>query len=239
MPQSPSSFALKGTVLIALLSAYQPAVARTSAAQAAATPSRPAPCETLAAICAAGRRRSRRRSALRPARLSRLRCRRGRRCRSTTRTLPAFCRVAATAAPTPDSAIKFEVWLPVEGWNGKFVAVGNGGFGGLIFYFAMAEPLRRGYAVAGYRHGPRRRAGRRQLRRRTPREARGLRLAGRARDDREVESHRHGALLRGRRVAPTGSAARPGDGRGSRRHSVSLMISTASPLAHPRTTGFR
>ena len=64
-------------------------------------------------------------------------------------TLPAFCRVSATAAPTPDSAIKFEVWLPVEGWNGKFVAVGNGGFSGLIFYFDMAEPLRRGYAVAG------------------------------------------------------------------------------------------
>ncbi len=64
-------------------------------------------------------------------------------------TLPAFCRVAATASPTPDSAIKFEVWLPVEGWNGKFVAVGNGGFAGMIFYFAMAEPLRRGYAVAG------------------------------------------------------------------------------------------
>jgi len=64
-------------------------------------------------------------------------------------TLPAFCRVTATAAPTPDSAIKFEVWLPVEGWNGKFVAVGNGGFSGLIFYSDMADPLRRGYAVAG------------------------------------------------------------------------------------------
>jgi feruloyl esterase len=65
------------------------------------------------------------------------------------KTLPAFCRVAATATPTPDSVIKFEVWLPVEGWNGKFVMVGNGGFAGLIFHFAMADPLRRGYAVAG------------------------------------------------------------------------------------------
>jgi feruloyl esterase len=64
-------------------------------------------------------------------------------------TLPAFCRVAATASPTADSTIKFEVWLPVQGWNGKFVAVGNGGFAGMIFHFAMAEPLRRGYAVAG------------------------------------------------------------------------------------------
>jgi feruloyl esterase len=64
-------------------------------------------------------------------------------------TLPAFCRVAATATPTPDSAIKFEVWLPAEGWNGKFVAVGNAGFGGVILHFSMADKLRRGYAVAG------------------------------------------------------------------------------------------
>ncbi|MET0163861.1 MAG: tannase/feruloyl esterase family alpha/beta hydrolase [Vicinamibacterales bacterium] len=63
--------------------------------------------------------------------------------------LPAFCRVAATAAPTPDSVIKFEVWLPVEGWNGKLVTVGNGGFSGAIWYFEMARPLMRGYAVAG------------------------------------------------------------------------------------------
>ena len=63
--------------------------------------------------------------------------------------LPAFCRVAATIAPTPDSAIKMEIWMPVEGWNGKFVGVGNGGFSGAIWYFAMVEPLSRGYAVAG------------------------------------------------------------------------------------------
>jgi hypothetical protein len=62
--------------------------------------------------------------------------------------LPAFCRVTATISPTPSSAIKIEVWLPVEGWNGKFVGVGNGGFSGAIFHFAMVEPLLRGYAVA-------------------------------------------------------------------------------------------
>jgi feruloyl esterase len=63
--------------------------------------------------------------------------------------LPAFCRVAATISPPPDSAIKMEIWMPVEGWNGKFVGVGNGGFSGEIWYFAMVEPLSRGYAVAG------------------------------------------------------------------------------------------
>src|SRR5262245_23566404 len=39
------------------------------------------------------------------------------------KTLPAFCRVTATLAPTTDSDIKVEVWLPAAGWNGKFQAV--------------------------------------------------------------------------------------------------------------------
>ena len=67
--------------------------------------------------------------------------------------MPAFCRVAATITPVPDSEIKMEVWLPADGWNGKFVGVGNGGFSGAIWYFSMAEPLQRGYAVAGTNTG--------------------------------------------------------------------------------------
>src|SRR5438477_12336412 len=62
--------------------------------------------------------------------------------------LPAFCRVAATLAPTSDSDIKIEVWLPASGWNGKFQAVGNGGWAGVISYPAMADALRAGYATA-------------------------------------------------------------------------------------------
>jgi feruloyl esterase len=62
--------------------------------------------------------------------------------------LPAFCRVAATLAPTSDSDIKIEVWLPASGWNGKFQAVGNGGWAGVISYPAMADALRRGYATS-------------------------------------------------------------------------------------------
>src|SRR5262245_15013923 len=53
-------------------------------------------------------------------------------------TLPSFCRVEATARPTSDSEIKFEVWIPsAEGWNGKFQGVGNGGYMGSITYTAM------------------------------------------------------------------------------------------------------
>jgi len=62
--------------------------------------------------------------------------------------LPAFCRVAATLTPTPESDIKIEVWLPASGWNGKFQAVGNGGWNGNIDTNALATALRRGYAAA-------------------------------------------------------------------------------------------
>ncbi len=62
--------------------------------------------------------------------------------------LPAFCRVTATLAPSADSDIKIEVWLPESNWNGKFEAVGNGGWAGTITYPALATALARGYATA-------------------------------------------------------------------------------------------
>jgi len=62
--------------------------------------------------------------------------------------LPEFCRVAATLTPTTDSDIKIEVWLPRSNWNGKFQAVGNGGWAGTISYGAMASALAGGYATA-------------------------------------------------------------------------------------------
>ena len=64
-------------------------------------------------------------------------------------TVPAHCDVKATAQPTSDSEIKFEVWLPASGWNGKYQQVGNGGWAGSIPVGSFAEPLRSGYAVAG------------------------------------------------------------------------------------------
>ena len=63
--------------------------------------------------------------------------------------MPAFCRVTATSTPTSDSDIKFEVWLPATGWNGKFEAVGNGGWAGTIPYPGMADAVAAGYAAAG------------------------------------------------------------------------------------------
>jgi feruloyl esterase len=60
----------------------------------------------------------------------------------------AFCRVFVTIAPTADSDIKVEVWLPLRGWNQKFQAVGNGDAAGVISYDAMVEAVRRGYATS-------------------------------------------------------------------------------------------
>jgi feruloyl esterase len=63
-------------------------------------------------------------------------------------TSVAFCRVAVTLRPSADSDIKLEVWLPVAGWNGKFQAVGNGGWGGVLSYPAMNDALNGGYATS-------------------------------------------------------------------------------------------
>ena len=64
-------------------------------------------------------------------------------------TLPPFCRLTATLTPSPDSDIKIEVWLPEPTtWNGRFQAVGNGGWAGVISYAALAQAVTSGYAAA-------------------------------------------------------------------------------------------
>lgn len=72
--------------------------------------------------------------------------------------LPAFCRVTGSIHPSADSDIRFELWLPKQGWNGKFLQTGNGGAAGSIIRGSLAEPLSRGYAVAntdtGHQGGP-------------------------------------------------------------------------------------
>jgi hypothetical protein len=60
----------------------------------------------------------------------------------------AHCDVQAITHPWKDSEIRLEVWLPVSGGNGKYLQVGSGGWGRSIDRTAMADPLRRGYAVA-------------------------------------------------------------------------------------------
>jgi feruloyl esterase len=58
------------------------------------------------------------------------------------------------AAPSADSSIKIEVWMPVNGqngggWNGKLQGRGNGGFAGEIGYQQLGIGVSQGYAMAG------------------------------------------------------------------------------------------
>lgn len=62
--------------------------------------------------------------------------------------LPPFRRIALFSHPVPESNIGIEVWLPAENWNGRFLGTGNGGGAGRINYWALANGLRRGFAVA-------------------------------------------------------------------------------------------
>jgi feruloyl esterase len=64
------------------------------------------------------------------------------------RNLPAFCRVAGSIKPSDDSDIRFEIWMPAAGWNGKFQGIGNGGFAGAISFSGLANAVGHGYAAA-------------------------------------------------------------------------------------------
>jgi len=68
---------------------------------------------------------------------------------ATINNLPAFCRVAATLTPTPDSEINTEIWLPMGNWNRRLQSVGNGAWAGTIPYAAMASAVMGGYVTAG------------------------------------------------------------------------------------------
>lgn len=64
------------------------------------------------------------------------------------KALGGFCRVLVEATPSADSAIKIEVWMPAEGWNGRFRGQGNGGFAGEIDYRGLALAVRQKNASA-------------------------------------------------------------------------------------------
>lgn len=65
-----------------------------------------------------------------------------------------FCRIVGTVKPTPESDIRFELWLPPRAdWNGKFEGVGSGASLGTIQYPALMRALVRGYATAATDNG--------------------------------------------------------------------------------------
>jgi feruloyl esterase len=56
--------------------------------------------------------------------------------------LPALCAVSIQVQSISNSTYGFGLFLP-DAWNGRFLAVGNGGFGGGINYVDMVLPLLR------------------------------------------------------------------------------------------------
>jgi len=68
---------------------------------------------------------------------------------ATPLLLPGYCRAAMTLKPSSDSDIQIEIWLPASNaWNGKYLAVGGGGWVGSLNYGAMALALQEGYATS-------------------------------------------------------------------------------------------
>ena len=63
--------------------------------------------------------------------------------------VPARCVVKLVSRPTPDSEIGIELWLPLNGWNGRYMQVGNGGWSGAVLTPALAFAVQRGFAAAG------------------------------------------------------------------------------------------
>src|ERR1700722_2477809 len=63
--------------------------------------------------------------------------------------LPAFCRVIGSIHPVPGSDIKFELWMPMVNWNGRFFGANNGGLAGSIRFDDIAAAIRNGAAGAG------------------------------------------------------------------------------------------
>jgi feruloyl esterase len=61
--------------------------------------------------------------------------------------LPAFCRIVVKATPSSDSDIGVEVWMPLDGWNGKLAGLGNGGFAGIIDDVGLAAAVAKRYAA--------------------------------------------------------------------------------------------
>ena len=62
--------------------------------------------------------------------------------------LPAFCRVRGTIRTSGTSSVRFEVWMPVSGWNGNFLSNGFAFYGGTMNPGPLANAIRRGYATA-------------------------------------------------------------------------------------------
>jgi feruloyl esterase len=65
--------------------------------------------------------------------------------------MPAYCNVSMVLSSDGDaktSQIAVQVWLPENGWNGRFLGTGNGGLAGSISTGALQQGVAEGFATA-------------------------------------------------------------------------------------------
>ena len=67
----------------------------------------------------------------------------------SARTLPSKSIARSVASQESSMRHQFEVWMPLENWNGRFQGLGLGAFWGALPYGGMAQSLEKGYAVGG------------------------------------------------------------------------------------------
>jgi len=62
--------------------------------------------------------------------------------------LPAFCRITASTR-TLNSDVRFELWMPMSGWNGDFQPAGSSFWGGSLPFDRMRAIVKGGAATVG------------------------------------------------------------------------------------------
>ena len=67
----------------------------------------------------------------------------------TTANLPAYCDVNVNLThPGSNDNVRVELWLPLQGWNGRFQGTGGGGFATGLFDVELGPAIQAGYAAA-------------------------------------------------------------------------------------------
>ncbi|KAF4463167.1 feruloyl esterase b [Fusarium albosuccineum] len=67
---------------------------------------------------------------------------------TATPTTIDFCHINVTLThPGANDVVSVSIWLPFDGWNGRFQATGGGGLSAGYFGYALGEPVANGYAA--------------------------------------------------------------------------------------------
>lgn len=67
--------------------------------------------------------------------------------------LPAICALYVNVTSSDSSAFEFGLWLPIDTWNDRFIAYGNGGFIGEVAFDDMSTGLGYGFAAVSTNTG--------------------------------------------------------------------------------------